>query len=73
MSEFRSTQTPTLAIAFADHGPPDGPPVVLLHGFPYAPQSYDAVVPPLVAAGRRVIVPCGSTLPVAPRARPARS
>ena len=27
---------------------------VLLHGFPYAPQGYDAVVPPLVAAGRRV-------------------
>jgi pimeloyl-ACP methyl ester carboxylesterase len=44
-------------MAYAEHGPPDGPPVVLLHGFPYAPQSYDAVVPPLVAAGRRVIVP----------------
>ena len=57
MAELRTARTPTLAIAYREHGPPDGPPVVLLHGFPYAPAGYDAVVPPLVAAGRRVIVP----------------
>jgi pimeloyl-ACP methyl ester carboxylesterase len=57
MSAYRIVQTPTLDVAVAEHGPADGPPVVLLHGFPYAPQGYDAVVPPLVAAGRRVIVP----------------
>jgi pimeloyl-ACP methyl ester carboxylesterase len=57
MAELRTARTPTLAIAYTEHGPPEGPPVVLLHGFPYAPQGYDAVVPPLVAAGRRVIVP----------------
>jgi len=31
--------------------------VVLLHGFPYAPRAYDAVVPPLVAASCHTIVP----------------
>lgn len=39
------------------HGPADGPPVVLLHGFPYDVRAYDEVVPPLVAAGCRVAVP----------------
>lgn len=57
MSALRTARTPTLAIAYAEHGPPAGSPVVLLHGFPYAPQAYGAMVPPLVAAGRRVIVP----------------
>ena len=54
---IRTVQTPVLDIAYTEHGPADGPPVVLLHGFPYAPQGYDAVVPPLVAAGRRCIIP----------------
>ncbi len=38
-------------------GPPDGAPVVLLHGFPYDPRAYDGVVKTLVAAGCRAIVP----------------
>lgn len=49
--------TPTLDIAFDEHGAADGWPVFLLHGFPYDPRSYDAVVPPLVEGGARVIVP----------------
>ena len=32
-------------------------PSLLLHGWPYDPRCYDDVVPPLVAAGCRVIVP----------------
>src|SRR5260370_30595282 len=28
-----------------------------MHGFPYDPRAFDAVVPPLVAAGYRAIVP----------------
>ena len=32
-------------------------PSLLLHGWPYDPRCYDEVVPPLVAAGCRVIVP----------------
>jgi pimeloyl-ACP methyl ester carboxylesterase len=46
-----------LNVAFEDSGPPDGPPVVLLHGFPYDAHAYDEVVALLVTAGRRVIVP----------------
>jgi pimeloyl-ACP methyl ester carboxylesterase len=46
-----------LEIACHDSGPPGGPAVVLLHGFPYDPRAYDAVVPKLVQAGLRVVVP----------------
>src|SRR5438046_3060867 len=49
--------TPTLEVAYADAGPRDGVPVVLLHGFPYDPHAYDEVAPPLAAAGCRTIVP----------------
>ena len=47
----------TLRVAYREHGDPDGPPVVLLHGFPYDAHAYDAVAPVLAAAGMRVIVP----------------
>jgi pimeloyl-ACP methyl ester carboxylesterase len=50
-------RTPVLDVAYEEAGPPDGPAVVLLHGFPYAPRAYDAVVPILAAAGRRCVVP----------------
>src|SRR5580658_9879977 len=49
--------TATLDVAYEESGNPDGAPVVLLHGWPYDPRCYDHVVPPLVAAGCRVIVP----------------
>lgn len=50
-------RTPSLEMAYEEHGPGDGDPVILLHGFPYDPRCYDGMVPLLVAAGRRVIVP----------------
>ena len=53
----RLVPTPVLDIAVAEAGPPDGPPVILLHGFPYAPCGYDAVAAILAAAGRRCILP----------------
>ncbi|EFV12345.1 hypothetical protein HMPREF9336_02807 [Segniliparus rugosus ATCC BAA-974] len=40
-----------------DEGPLDGPVVVLLHGFPERSGSWRGVIPPLVAAGRRVLAP----------------
>lgn len=49
--------TGALEIAYEESGPADGAPVVLLHGWPYDPRVYDEVVPPLVAAGCRTIVP----------------
>jgi pimeloyl-ACP methyl ester carboxylesterase len=50
-------RTPDLEIAFVDAGPRDGAPVLLLHGFPYDVHSYVDVVPRLVDAGCRVVVP----------------
>ena len=46
-----------LDVAYDDQGPARGTPVVLLHGFPYDVRAFDAVIPPLVAAGCRVITP----------------
>ena len=50
-------RTPTLEIAYEASGPPDGVPVILLHGFPDDVHAYDGVAPPLAAAGYRVLVP----------------
>lgn len=46
-----------LRVAYAEHGPAEGWPVLLLHGFPYDIRAYDAVAPILAGAGARVIVP----------------
>ena len=54
---LKRIRTNTLDIAYEDSGPQAGFPVLLLHGFPYDPRAYDEVVPPLVAAGYRAIVP----------------
>jgi pimeloyl-ACP methyl ester carboxylesterase len=53
----RHIRTPVLDIAYEEHGAANGAPVFLMHGWPYDPRCYDAVVQPLVAKGRRVIVP----------------
>ena len=54
---LKRVRTPTLEIAYEESGSVDGTPVLLMHGFPYDPRAYDAVVPPLVAAGCRAVVP----------------
>jgi pimeloyl-ACP methyl ester carboxylesterase len=54
---MKSVLTPTLEIAYEEHGPADGPPVILMHGFPYDAHAYDEVAPPLAADGCRVLVP----------------
>ncbi|MDT5340622.1 MAG: hypothetical protein QOD90_6127 [Mycobacterium sp.] len=46
-----------LDIGYAEDGPADGPPVILLHGWPYDIHSYVDVAPLLAARGFRVIVP----------------
>lgn len=46
-----------LHIAYVEAGPADGPPVFLMHGFPYDIHTYAEVAPMLAAAGCRVIVP----------------
>ena len=47
----------TLNVGYAEAGPADGPPVILLHGWPYDIRSFVDVAPPLAEAGYRVIVP----------------
>ena len=42
---------------YVDEGPHDGPPVVLLHGEPTWSYLYRTMIPPLVAAGHRVLAP----------------
>jgi pimeloyl-ACP methyl ester carboxylesterase len=54
---LKRARTSILEIAYEESGPDTGFPVLLMHGFPYDPRAFDEVVPPLVAAGCRVIVP----------------
>ena len=46
-----------LSVAYAEVGPANGKPVVLLHGWPYDIHCYADVAPILGARGYRVIVP----------------
>ena len=57
MATLKRVRTSTLEIAYEESGPEAGVPVLLMHGFPYDPRAYDDVVPRLVAAGCRTIVP----------------
>jgi pimeloyl-ACP methyl ester carboxylesterase len=50
-------RTTTLDVAYEESGSADGAPVFLMHGWPYDPRCYDAVVPLLAGSGCRVIVP----------------
>ena len=46
-----------LNVGYAEAGPASGPPVILLHGWPYDIYSYVDVAPLLASAGYRVIIP----------------
>jgi pimeloyl-ACP methyl ester carboxylesterase len=46
-----------LNVGYAEAGPADGPPVILLHGWPYDIHAFADVAPLLAQAGYRVIVP----------------
>lgn len=46
-----------LHVGYAEVGSSGGPPVILLHGWPYDIHTYVEVAPLLAAAGYRVIVP----------------
>lgn len=50
-------RTSMLDVAYEAHGPANGTPVILLHGFPYDPRGYDRIAPVLAARGCRVLVP----------------
>ena len=46
-----------LNVGYAEDGPADGPPVLLLHGWPYDINSFVDVAPLLASKGYRVVVP----------------
>jgi pimeloyl-ACP methyl ester carboxylesterase len=46
-----------LNVGYAEIGPADGPPVILLHGWPYDIYAFVDVAPVLASSGFRVIVP----------------
>jgi pimeloyl-ACP methyl ester carboxylesterase len=54
---LRLVRAGDLEIAYAELGPLRGPPVILLHGWPYDIQAFAEVAPLLAAQGHRVIVP----------------
>ena len=53
----KTVQTEVLEIAYEEHGPAEGFPVILMHGFPYDVRSFDGVPGPLVDRGFRVLLP----------------
>jgi pimeloyl-ACP methyl ester carboxylesterase len=56
-ADTRQIDAGVLNVGYVEAGLPDGPAVVLLHGWPYDIRSYAEVTPLLAAAGYRVIVP----------------
>jgi pimeloyl-ACP methyl ester carboxylesterase len=57
LGPFRQVDAGVLDVGYVDAGPPAGPVVVLLHGWPYDVHSFADVIPLLVASGHRVLVP----------------
>ncbi|SFQ26967.1 Pimeloyl-ACP methyl ester carboxylesterase [Variovorax sp. 770b2] len=57
LGPVRQIKAGVLDVGYFEAGPIDGPPVLLLHGFPYSVDSFAEVAPMLAARGARVIVP----------------
>ncbi len=57
MTTTHTVETASLSVGYEETGSADGPPVLLLHGWPYSVRSYDGVRGPLAEAGHRVLVP----------------
>jgi pimeloyl-ACP methyl ester carboxylesterase len=57
LTPLQHVRAGVLEVAFHACGPADGPPVFLLHGFPYDIHAYAEVAPRLDRAGCRVVVP----------------
>src|SRR5207253_957331 len=55
--EVPSPDGDALRVHYLDEGPPDAPPVLLLHGEPSWSYLYRKMVPGLAAAGLRAVAP----------------
>ncbi|MDL2408976.1 alpha/beta hydrolase [Rhizobium calliandrae] len=56
-SSLKQINAGVLNIGYAEAGPADGPPVILLHGWPYDIYSFVDVAPVLASQGYHVIIP----------------
>src|SRR6202163_2660198 len=56
-AELKQIDAGVLSVGYAEDGPANGPPVILLHGWPYDIYSFVDVAPVLASQGYRVIVP----------------
>ncbi len=57
MGALKQIDAGVLNVGYAEAGPSDGSPVILLHGWPYDIYSFIDVAPLLASAGYRVIMP----------------
>ncbi|WP_426486131.1 alpha/beta fold hydrolase [Flavobacterium sp. 2] len=57
LGRLKQINAGVLNIGYAEAGPANGEPVILLHGWPYDIHSFNEVVPLLAAKGYRVITP----------------
>lgn len=54
---IQELKTSSLKLAYEEGGPKKGDPIVLVHGWPDSPRTFDKILPALHAAGYRTIVP----------------
>jgi pimeloyl-ACP methyl ester carboxylesterase len=54
---LKQIEAGVMNVGYAEAGPANGPPVILLHGWPYDIYTYVDVAPLLASAGYRVLVP----------------
>ena len=57
LGPIKQVDAGVLNVGYAEAGPANGPPVILLHGWPYDIHTYVDVAPILASKGYRVIVP----------------
>src|SRR5688572_1511590 len=57
LGSLKQADAGALNVGYAEVGPSSGPPVILLHGWPYDIHTYVDVAPLLGSAGYRVLVP----------------
>jgi pimeloyl-ACP methyl ester carboxylesterase len=62
-SRSEASRPAALWITYVEHGPNNGWPVILSHGFPYDVHAFDEVASIVARAGARVIAPYTRTVP----------
>ena len=55
--QVHEVKTPVLRLTYEESGPKTGEPLVLVHGYPDSPRTWDRMLPALHEAGYRTIAP----------------